>query len=248
MLLNYTVKGQGKKAIILLHGWGGSLNSLSKLQNHLVDFGNSRVYNIEWPGFGESPLAKSGAGLNEYAQYLKEFIQSQNLIKPILVGHSFGGKVAMALIISDPKIAERLVLINSSGIKPKNTLKKAILIVPTKLFGIIFSLPLLKYIKPLVRKLYYRTIVREADYVQSNELKDSLKKVLNENLDEKVKNIGINTLLIWGEKDTKTPLWMGKFLKEEIENSKLEIVKDAKHNLPLTQPELVATIISLFIK
>lgn len=248
MHLNYTAKGQGKKTIILLHGWGGSLKSLTPLQNELVKTGKYRVFNIEWPGFGDSPLSNTNAVLSDYAKYLKDFIQKEKLIKPTLVGHSFGGKVAMSLLITNPKITEKLILINSSGIKPKNSLKKAILFLPTKLFGGIFSLPVLKNIKPLIRKIYYKVIVREADYLQANDLGETLKNVLDENLDNKVKEIEADTLLLWGEKDTRTPLWMGQFLKNEMPNSKLEVIKDARHNLPLVQPELVSTMISLFIK
>lgn len=248
MHLNYTAKGQGKKTIILLHGWGGSMKSLSPLQNELVKSGKFRVFNIEWPGFGDSPVTNSIAVLDDYVKYLKEFIINQNIIKPILVGHSFGGKVAMSLLISNPRIAEKLILINSSGIKPKNSVKKAMLFLPTKLFGSVFSLPGLKSVKPITRKIYYKTIVRESDYLKSDELRDTLKNVLDENLDEKVKDIEVETLLLWGEKDTRTPLWMAEYLKDEIPNSKLEVIKDARHNLPLVQPELVSTMISLFIK
>jgi pimeloyl-ACP methyl ester carboxylesterase len=248
MHLNYTVKGQGKKTIILLHGWGGSLKSLSPLQDELVKSGNYRVFNIEWPGFGDSPVSKTNAVLGDYSHYLGDFISTQKLIKPILVGHSFGGKVAMHLLINHPRIAEKLILINSSGIKPKNNLKKTILYLPTKLFGGIFSIAGLRNIKPLVRKVYYKIIVHEGDYLLSEDLRETLKNVLDENLDKDVKKIDVETLLLWGENDTKTPLWMAEYLKKEILNSKLEVIKDARHNLPLVQPELVSTMISLFIK
>lgn len=248
MHLNYTVKGQGKKTIILLHGWGGSLKSLSPLQDELVKSGNYRVFNIEWPGFGDSPVSKTNAVLGDYSGYLGDFISTQNLIKPILVGHSFGGKVAMHLLINHPRIAEKLILINSSGIKPKNNLKKTILYFPTKLFGGLFSIAGLRNVKPLVRKVYYKIVVHEDDYLLSEDLRETLKNVLDENLDKEVKNIDVETLLLWGENDAKTPLWMAEYLKNEIPNSKLEVIKDARHNLPLVQPELVSTMISLFIK
>ncbi|HRN85767.1 MAG TPA: alpha/beta hydrolase [Candidatus Dojkabacteria bacterium] len=248
MHLNYTAKGQGKKTIILLHGWGGSLKSLTPLQNELIKSGKFRVFNIEWPGFGDSPVTNHSANLADYVKYLEDFIINQNLIRPILVGHSFGGKVAMSMLINNSGIAEKLILINSSGLKPRNSLKKAALFLPTKLFGSVFSLPGLKKVKPLTRKIYYKIVVRESDYLKSEELSESLKCILDENLDEKVKDIEVETLLLWGEKDTRTPLWMAEYLRDEIPNSKLEVIKDARHNLPLIQPELVSTMISLFIK
>lgn len=248
MQLNYTAKGQGKKTIILLHGWGGSLKSLTPLQNTLIESGDFRVFNIEWPGFGESPTFKTNAKLTDFENYLKSFINEQGIIKPILVGHSFGGKVAMSLVINNPQLVHKLILINSSGLKPKNSVKKILLFIPTKVFGILFSLPILKSVKPLVRKIYYKLIIRESDYLVSGELEDTLKNILNTNLDDNLKKISADTLVIWGEKDTKTPLWMGQKLASEIPNAKLEVIKAARHNLPLVDPELVSTMIKLYIK
>ena len=248
MRLNYTAKGQGRKTIILLHGWGGSLKSLTPLQNELIKSSDYRVFNLEWPGFGESPIIHKAAKIKDYETYLLEFISEQNIIKPILIGHSFGGKVAMSLAINNPTLLDKLILINSSGLKPKNTLKRTLLFLPTKIFGAFFKLPILRIIKKPMRKLYYKLIVRESDYLISENLEITMKNVLNENLDESVSKIQVQTLLIWGEKDTQTPLWMGNKLANEIPNSKLEVIKDAKHGLPLNQPEIVSTLISLFLK
>jgi pimeloyl-ACP methyl ester carboxylesterase len=248
MRLNYTAKGQGRKTIILLHGWGGSLKSLTPLQDELIKSNEYRVFNIEWPGFGKSPIIHKSAKIKDYESLLLEFISEHNIAKPILVGHSFGGKVAMALAINNPNILDKLILINSSGLKPKNSLKKTLLFLPTKAFGAFFKLPLLKFIKKPIRKLYYKLIVRESDYLISEDLEITMKNILSENLDESVSKIQVQTLLIWGEKDTQTPLWMGKKLASEIPNSKLEVIKDAKHGLPLNQPEIVSTLILLFLK
>lgn len=249
MQLNYTVKGQGDQNIILLHGWGGSMESLAKLQDELAKTGGFRVYNIEWPGFGNS---KSIPGRKlkfaDYTEYLTSFIKSQKVSNLALVGHSFGGKVSLDLALKEPNIVRNLILINSSGIKPKNTLKKAVLFLPTKLMGVVFSIPGLVKIKPFIRKVYYKLIVREGDYLISESLEDTLKDVLRINFDGQLSEITTGTLLIWGEKDKYTPLWMGQKMCNEMKNAKLEIVKDAKHNLPLVNPEIVATIIRLYLK
>jgi len=249
MKLNYTVKGQGNKNIILLHGWGGSLESLTPLQNELGNSDGFRVYNIEWPGFGNSRLSVGTKFMfDDYSEALIDFIISQRLSKPTLVGHSFGGKVAIATLLKKQDIADRLVLINSSGIKPKNTLKRAVLYIPTKAIGAIFTLPGLRRVKPFVRKVYYKLIVREGDYLLSSDLKETLQSVLQVNFDTELSKITTNTLLIWGENDSYTPLWMGRKFANELPNAKIEIVKDAKHNLPLVNPEIVATIIRLYLK
>lgn len=249
MQLNYTVKGQGNKNIILLHGWGGSMESLSKLQDELAKTDDFRVYNIEWPGFGNSKLTEGRKlRFGDYTECLQSFIKSQKITQLTLVGHSFGGKVALDLVLKEPQLIEDLILVNSSGVKPKNTLKKTVLFLPTKLMGLVFSLPGLIKVKPFFRKAYYKAIVREGDYLKADLLEDTLKDVLKVNFDDKLPEIKTKTLLVWGEKDSYTPLWMGQKMANEIKDAKLEIVKDAKHNLPLVNPEIVATIIRLYLK
>ncbi len=249
MQINYTVKGQGNKNIILLHGWGGSMESLSRLQDELARTSDFRIYNIEWPGFGKSPFPDGREFLfRDYTKALVEFIKSRKIDSPTLVGHSFGGKVSIDLALENPGLISNLILINSSGVKPKNTLKKALLFLPTKIIGTIFSLPGLRNIKPFIRKIYYKLIVREGDYLISEKLEKTFRDVLKVNFDDRLKEINTKTMIIWGEKDSYTPLWMGQKLSEGIKNSKLEVVKDAKHKLPLANPEIVATIIRLYLK
>lgn len=249
MPLNYTVKGQGNKNIILLHGWGGSMESLQGLQDELAKTNTYRVYNIELPGFGESSISKGKVlTLDDYVSSLDIFMESNNINKPILVGHSFGGKVALAYTLKKENKVQNLILVNSSGLKPKNTLKKVVLIVPTKTFGLLFSLPVLNKVKSPIRSIYYRFVVRERDYLRSKELQETLKNVLKVNLDDQIGKINVDTLLIWGENDSYTPLWMGERFSKLLPNARLEVIQGAKHNLPLVNPQIVSSMIRLHIK
>lgn len=249
MQVNYTVKGQGNKNLILLHGWGGTIRSLSPLQDELIKKADYRVYNIEWSGFGDSKLTgEKSLTYDDYVDLLRNFIETFEISKPVLIGHSFGGKVAIGFALKYPKILSSLVLINSSGIKPTRSLKKVILYIPTKLFGAIFSLPGLRNFKSLIRKNYYRFVVRETDYLVSETMQETMRNVLEVNLDEKLDKVDCDTLLVWGENDTYTPLWMGKKMDELIPKSRIEVIKNAKHNLPLVNPEIVASLIRLFVR
>ena len=249
MPLNYTVKGQGNKNIVLLHGWGGSMESLQGLQDELAKTGAYRVYNIELPGFGESNIPKGKVfTLDDYVSSIDLFISTNIINKPVLVGHSFGGKIALAYTIRKEDKVRNLVLINSSGLKPKNSFKRYALLLPTKTFGLLFSLPVLNKIKSPIRAVYYKLIVRERDYLRSKELQETLKNVLKINLDVRIDKINVDTLLIWGEKDSYTPLWMGERLSKLLPNARLEVIQGAKHNLPLVNPQIVASMIRLHIK
>jgi len=246
MKLNYSVIGEGQD-VILLHGWGGSSKSLAALQEKLATKG-FRVYNLDLPGFGLSEFPEKPMHLSDYVELLAEFLTSLGLDRPIIVGHSFGGKVAVKTAVLKPELLSALVLINVSGLKPHNSTKKKILAPISKPFRLLFSLPVLKYLYAPLRQLYYRFIVREKDYYRSGKLRDTFVNIVNEHLDEELSQVNINTLIIWGAEDKVTPLWMGEKLNREIAGSRLEVVADIGHALPLKQPAIVAEIIYNYFK
>lgn len=246
MRFNFSVEGKGQP-VILLHGWGGSIHSLRGLQLNLAKSGRYKVYNLELPGFGESPRPQMPWYLGDYVYYLNEFIKELGHKEVTLVGHSFGGKISMKYAFEYPDQLESLILINSSGIKPNNSMKKKLLLYPTKIFGAFFGLPLLNLIKPLVAKLYYKAVVGEKDYVKAGAMKATLRNILTENLDHLLANIMVNTLVIWAENDTETPLWMGQKIASTIPRARLEIVQEATHGLPLKSPNGVANLIDMFL-
>lgn len=245
MELNYSKKGEGP-AIMLLHGWGGSITSLEKLQTLLADQGY-QVFNFDLPGFGANSSLEKAMTLDDYVEFLSNFLKENQIFKPVLVGHSFGGKLAAAFASKHQDQLSKLVLINASGLNPRNSTKKKLMLIPAKVFGGFFSLPGINLAKPLARKLFYKFIVRERDYVSSNGLKETFLNVVNEHLDTRLVKIKAPTLLIWGEKDTYTPLWMGEKMAELIPNSRLEVVAEAKHILPKAAPEIVAKIIHAYL-
>lgn len=248
MKVNYSVKGEKKGLkVILLHGWGGSINSLALLQDALVEKGYE-VYNMDLPGFGESQDLSQPMSLEDYTSYIARFIKELKLEKAVLVGHSFGGKIAMTVGINNPELISGLVLINASGIKPQNSLKKVAYLIPSKLFGLIFKLPVLNIFYSVVRKIYYKLLVREQDYFKASPVQQkTMQNVVNTHLDNKVSRINSPTLIIWGSQDKQTPLWQGRKLATLIPNSRLEIVDEATHGLPLKQPAVVANLISMFL-
>lgn len=226
-----------------MHGWGGSANSLSKLQDDLVEKG-FLVYDLDLPGFGKSPLTKEVMDMDDYANEVKKMIKDRKIENPILIGHSFGGKIATKIAIEDPSLISGIVLIAASGIKPDNENKKNIFKNISRFGKKIFSLPVLKSIYKPVRKFYYYYIVRERDYFNAGEkLAKTFEKVNSEFYGDLLGLIDIPTLIIWGELDSITPLWMGKEYSEKIKRAKLEVVEGVGHNLPLIKPEIVSEII-----
>lgn len=230
----YQKTGNGP-CILIVHGWGGDINSLQELSHNLS--AQFTVYNLEIPGHGELTEMSSPMNLSEYTMYIKQFIDQYNLSPVIYIGHSFGGKVGLDLAINHPQDLKKLVLINSSGIKPNNTFKKSF----WKLVSIITKpLHLLPGSKHM-RTLFYRGIIKEQDYTKiSGNLKLTFQNIINEHIDPvDIKKITKPTLILWAEEDRYTPIWMGRMLKDIINSSEIKVFKST-HGLPLYQPKEVS--------
>lgn len=236
--IEYEQIGKGHD-VLLLHGWGGNIQSLKGVQE-LLAARKYRVTNISLPGFGNSEAPKGAWDLKDYVLFLEELILTLKLKRATVVGHSFGGKVSIKLAAECPDLISKLVLVNSSGIKPKNSLKKSVFGVFSKVFGPI--------IPKKLKSLGYRYVVGETDYINSGVLKETFKKIVNQHVDDDATQIATPTFIIWSEKDTYVPLWMGKRLNLLIPDSLLEVVEGATHGLPLTDPQKVSSLIDNFLK
>lgn len=188
--------GSGEN-ILFLHGWGGNSSSLfcfsRALQNEftttLVDFSG------EWQ-----------RTFNDYVDGVKEIIDHYGMENVIIVGHSFGGKVAMALSIKYPYLVQKLVLLSASGIKPRR--------------GVIFKLKL------LYNKIFKSDKFASSDYsALSPTMKRTFVDIVNTHLNKNLNKISTKTLLIWGNKDKETPIYMARKLNRKIANSRLIIHK-----------------------
>lgn len=209
--LNYTIKGEGKP-VILLHGWGGSINSLHDLQLLLSkDF---QIFNMDLPGFGESTIPDSAWGSTEYADFIMKFIKQFNIQKPILVGHSNGGRISARFAINHPELLAGIVLVDSSGIKPVVSGKKQFASNLSQTGKALFNNPLFAPFEPFVRRTFYKSI-GETDYVNSGEMKETFLRLIAEDIEPELTKINLATLILWGREDDQTPFgWVKDFMKK----------------------------------
>lgn len=224
--INFTKQGS-KKNVILIHGWGLNLNYFNNLINDLKD--NYTVYAIDLPGFGKSQMPDKYYSTSNYANILLEFIKKYKIDSPTLIGHSFGGKVIIDLITDKCYNPNKVILIDSAGIRKKLSIVKK------------YKLYSYKFLKKIIISLYnkeranyllddLRKKYGSKDYKNCNDiLRGSLVKIVNEDYKNKLYKIKCPTLLIWGSNDTDTPLKDGKIMNKEIRNSGLVIIKDANH-------------------
>lgn len=211
---NYEILGTGEP-VLFLHGWGSDISDFKAVTNIVSQF--YKTINIDFWGFGKSDNPKTSLSVEDYADLVYDFINKQKLGTVNIVGHSFGGRVAIKLCTKYPKSCKSLILSDSAGLRKKLTLKQKYLIKRYKKLKI-------KVNEGLKDKKVLEKFGSD-DYKQLNDImKQTFVKVVNEDLSDDARKISIPTLLVWGKKDKDTPLYMGKTFNKLIKNSKLIIL------------------------
>ncbi len=224
--------------IVILHGWTASQETESRWQPFVKSL-RSLGFTVTFlllPGLTQ-PLSTSW-NLDQYADWTATQVDTK---KPCLViGHSFGGQIAIRMAARYEDSIAQLVLIDSSGIPDDRWWKR------TKRFVFLIIAKIGKLLPYATRfkKLLY-SILRERDYYQATELqKETMRQVIREDLRQDAKKIKIPTLVLWGEKDTITPPFMGFTFNSLIPKSQIHIIDGARHSPQYTHPAEVVEAIS----
>lgn len=244
--VNYKIAGLGP-ALLILHGWGGSSDSWVAVQRILANQGY-KVICPDFPGFGKSITPPKPWGIGDYTDFLLNFIQELGVNDFFLLGHSFGGRVAIKSTIQYPEKVNGLILCGSAGIKPKAGIKTKIISRLAKIGNALFTPKILNRFKDAVRNLFY-VFLRHKDYVKAKgTMRETIKRVLEEDLLPDLSKIKTKTLLIWGGADKMVPVKYAHIFKERIVDSELKILPKTGHSPNLECPEKLSEIILDFIK
>lgn len=243
--LSYLVEGKGIP-LLLLHGWGGSSNSLRPLGKFLARE-NFLVYLLDLPGFGHSQPPKRIWGTDDFAKVIWDFCQKLNLKKISLFGHSFGGRVAVQVAVHHKELVRVLVLCAPSGLLRRKSFKISFFWLLAKLGQLLFTLPPLCFFQETARKILY-LLAGERDYLKSRGvLKKIFQKVNKEDLQPLLSKIKVKTLLVWGREDKMVSPANAPIFRKEIKSSFLNLISGS-HDLPKKKPQQVAKIITKFIE
>lgn len=205
--------------VILLHGFGGSTDSFKGLEDYLITK-NLSVINLDFAGFGKSGYPLENYDLNDYFIIVKQLLNYLNIDSVSVVAHSFGGRVAI-LLSTQTDMVRNLILVDSAGIKPRFSFFRWL------------KIKIYKTKKMLNNKCGCKFNLEKygsSDYKSMpKNLRVVFNKIVNCDLTNLLKDITAKTLLIWGEKDTSTPLYMAKKFKKYINGSELYVYKDSSH-------------------
>lgn len=228
--------GTGKVAVFL-HGWGNDHTVFDGISAGLSGY---RQITPDLPGFGGSQTPKEGWDVERYANFVKTLLSKLEITKvDLLVGHSFGGRIALVLAGNKMIDINELVLIASHGLPEPKSLKNQ---------GLKHAAKLANILPKSVKEKVGRNL-RSSDYQSAKGvMRQTFRQIINQDATEQAKAVAIRTLLIYGELDNVTPVEFGQRLHKLISKSQLAVVKGARHHLHQDDSQQVLKIIKDFIK
>ena len=241
--LHYTDCGEGHP-LLLLHGWGCNTTTFSAIRPFLE--ARFRVLTLDFAGFGQSDEPHEVWGVEEYTRSVEALAKAEGIENPILIGHSFGGRVS--IVYASRNKTQKIILVDAAGVKPRRSLSY---------YRKVYTFKLLKRILPLVvgRKRAEamiearRSKAGSSDYNQATPMMRAiLSKCVNEDLCHLMPKIEAPTLLFWGEMDTATPLADAKRMEKLIPDAGLVTVAGAGHFAFLENTPLFLRVAESFLQ
>lgn len=246
----YDLQGNGESRVLLLHGWGCDHTLMQPVADALAD--DHRLMLVDLPGHGESGRPPEPWGVPDYAACLKDLLVKKDFIPCAVVAHSFGCRVTTVLAAENPDLFSRIVFTGAAGIRPipseeaqKRSEKYRRI---RNWLDTIKKNPVLK--KPAEKaeeKLRQRFGSRDYNALDE-EMRKTFVKVINQDLSDLYPQIRQSTLLIWGDEDTETPIWMGREMETRIPDAGLVILEGGSHFAYLEQIRRFNAIVAHFLK
>ncbi len=228
------VYGQGQPRVIALHGWG---RRGADFRQSLHDF---PALAPDLPGFGASPIPDSVMGADGYAdivaQMLDDFDES-----PVLVGHSFGGRVAVCLAAKFPEKVGPLVLTGVPLLRRTNMKK------PALSYRILRGLNKAGVVSD-ERMEIERRKRGSVDYkAVTGVMREILVKIVNESYETQLRQIRSSVVLLWGSDDSQVPVAIAREAADLIEDVDLEVLDGVGHHVPVEAPDALRRAVDLAV-
>ena len=235
----YRHTGTGRD-VILLHGWGQNMFMMSAIENHLNQFFS--VWNLDFPGHGESDEPPVAWGMDEYTEFLAEFIRLNGIENPILIGHSFGCRAAIRYAAEHP--VHKMCLTGAAGIRPKQSNAQKMRVKAYKAAKWILKTA---HQDEALKKLQDRSGSQDCRNAHGV-MRETFVKVVNDDVSPLLPKVSCPVLLVWGSNDTAAPLWMGQQMEREMQDAGLAIFEGDDHFAYWNQAERFNRVLDAFLK
>ena len=232
--IHYEIRNHGNAAetpVLLLHGWGCDMSIFAGVMSALQD--DTTLIALDFPAHGESAEPPEPWGVGDFALQVKQLLHECRIDRVNVIAHSFGARVAIYLASHEPQLIGKLVITGGAGVKKPSARKEQGKTLWYKRFTRIVralaKVPLLKQPMLQVQEKLVRRF-GSADYVKLNAaMRATFVKIISEDLTPMLSGITAPTLLIWGDNDQETPLWMGQTMEREIRDCGLVVFQGRSH-------------------
>lgn len=225
----------------MVHGWGASIELLAPLSLRLSRLGY-RCYQIDLPGFGGSAEPNEPFTIFDYAAFCLAYLDHHGIDKIHYFGHSLGGRIGLILGSDHSVRICSLVLSNSAGIKIEGSTQTRLRLSAYKSLRRGLEKIGVKSAAEALRNSYNQRFGSDDYRKASPVLRQTLINVVNQDLLDHAKRVTVPTILIWGDEDQETPLWMGRKLEAAIPDAALILHDGAGHYAYLEFPDRTASI------
>lgn len=233
--INYINYGSKEgKDIVFLHGWGQNIQMMKMLADPLSKENNIVI--VDLPGFGESTEPTYDWMVDDYVEAIKSLLESLKIKKPILVGHSFGGKIS--LLYSSKYEVEKLVVLGSPY---KKEIEK--LSLKTKMLKAAKKVPVLNKLEGFAKKH-----IGSTDYKNASEImRKILVNTVNYDISSNLSKIKCPTLIIWGTNDEAVPIEDAYELEKIIKDAAVIEYEGCSHYAYLERLNQTVNVLRSFI-
>ena len=207
--ISFIQKGKGKD-LVFLHGYLSSKEAFTAQIEYFSKF--YRVTALDFIGFGKSPPLPSAFSVSDYAAWTKEAFALLGIEKPRIIAHSFGCRVAVKMAAENNAAFDKILLTGPAGV----ILKRG--------FSYRFKVKTYRFIKKFAPKFAEKRFGSAEYKTLSPLMKESYKKIVNEDLREDARKIGNEVLIVEGKTDTTTPLLEAKAYLACFTNGKLRML------------------------
>ena len=235
----YDQLGLGTKDIVMLHGWGQNMEMMRPLALKLINDKNIkntyRITILDLPGFGASTEPDMDTDVFSYTKLIEDFLKTLNIENPIMVGHSFGGR--LSIIYASRNKTERVILFGAPCIREyKPTFKE-------KVLKTLKKVPFTKDLVEIAKQYIGSTDYKNASPV----MRTVLVNTINQDLSDCATKITAPTLLIWGTLDTAAPIEQARKLEKLLKDGALIEIPGATHYAYLERIDYVTNILINFL-
>lgn len=212
--------------MLVLHGWGDSSASWKSFARKLA--AGYEVIVLDLPGFGETDSPDAAWNLTSYAEFVQAFIRKIGAKPYAIIGHSNGGAIAVRGVGQGILQTDKLILFAASGVRGTKS-RKALYIVSK--VGKVMASPLPMNVQVRLRNTLYKKA--RSDLLVAENMQETFKRIVRDDVREDAAYISTPTLLVYGERDSETPISLGQQLHESIESSTFRALPGVGHFLHL---------------